>query len=168
MEKIESADVGTYRINCFTSKCFFFTFAINLILLHFLIGHFGNIYWTWFFYWTFNWRLCLKSMLFCVIIANLTRFLNWHVSGAFFTLGGFQLPFYVMGLVMLLTLPFSIYFLPKTNQSIIKRNLGTKVFVIFKIPAVFIICLVVAVSSSAWSVLEPTLVIHMQQVSYVY
>jgi len=70
-----------------------------------------------------------------------------------------------MGLVMLLTLPFSFYVLPKANHTNDhKGNLGTKVLVIFKIPAVFIICLVIAVSSSAWSVLEPTLIIHMEQV----
>lgn len=69
-----------------------------------------------------------------------------------------------MGLVMLLTLPFSIKFLPHTDNSNLKRSLGAKVFLIFKIPAVLIICMVVAVSSSAWSVLEPTLAIHMQQV----
>lgn len=80
-------------------------------------------------------------------------------------MGGFQLPFYFMGSVMLLTLPFSMKLLPKTENNNVERgSLGAKVFVIFKIPAVFIICLVVAVSSSAWSVLEPTLVIHMQQV----
>lgn len=86
-------------------------------------------------------------------------------AGALFTLGGFQLPFYFMGSMMLLTLPFSMKLLPHThNHNANRANLGAKVFVIFKIPAVFIICLVVAVSSSAWSVLEPTLVIHMQQV----
>ncbi len=89
----------------------------------------------------------------------------FFTQGALFTLGGFQLPFYIMGLVMLLTLPLSFYFLPTTNPTNNnKGNLGTKVFVIFKIPAVFIICLVIAVSSSAWSVLEPTLIIHMEQV----
>jgi hypothetical protein len=70
-----------------------------------------------------------------------------------------------MGSVMLLILPFSIFCLPETNHVYSKGNLGTKVLaIIFKIPAVFIICVVVAVSSSAWSVLEPTLVIHMEQV----
>ncbi|EFX65748.1 hypothetical protein DAPPUDRAFT_332905 [Daphnia pulex] len=105
----------------------------------------------------------------CVIMGILETFIGLGFSigpligGALFTLGGFQLPFYIMGLVMLLTLPFSFYFLPTTNPTNNKGNLGTKVFVIFKIPAVFIICLVIAVSSSAWSVLEPTLIIHMEQ-----
>lgn len=96
----------------------------------------------------------------------LNSVLIFFTQGALFTLGGFQLPFYIMGLVMLLTLPFSFYFLPTTNPTNNKGNLGTKVFVIFKIPAVFIICLVIAVSSSAWSVLEPTLIIHMEQVGF--
>ncbi|XP_046444388.1 MFS-type transporter SLC18B1-like isoform X2 [Daphnia pulex] len=105
----------------------------------------------------------------CVIMGILETFIGLGFSigpligGALFTLGGFQLPFYIMGLVMLLTLPFSFYFLPTTNPTNNKGILGTKVFVIFKIPAVFIICLVIAVSSSAWSVLEPTLIIHMEQ-----
>ncbi|XP_046446178.1 MFS-type transporter SLC18B1-like [Daphnia pulex] len=86
------------------------------------------------------------------------------LGGSLFTLGGLQLPFYIMGSVMLLILPFSIFCLPETNHVYSKGNLGTKVLaIIFKIPAVFIICVVVAVSSSAWSVLEPTLVIHMEQ-----
>lgn len=108
--------------------------------------------------------LTLIGTIIFIYISNL--FL--YISGALFTLGGFQLPFYFMGSVMLLTLPFSMKLLPKTENSNLDRgSLGAKVFVIFKIPAVFIICLVVAVSSSAWSVLEPTLVIHMQQVLFV-
>lgn len=80
-------------------------------------------------------------------------------------MGGFQLPFYVMGSVMLLTLPFTFYILPKTDHISSKENVGTKLWTIFKIPAVSIVCLVIVVSSSAWSVLEPTLVIHMEQVT---
>lgn len=87
------------------------------------------------------------------------------LQGSLFTLGGLQLPFYVMGSVMLLTLPFSIIFLPKTEHCHAKEAVGTKVLaIVFKVPAVPIICLVVAVSSCAWSFLEPTLVIRMEQV----
>lgn len=70
--------------------------------------------------------------------------------------------------MMLFTLPFSAYLLPTAEQidQNSSRNLGSKLFYIFKIPAVFIVCLVVAISSSAWSVIEPTLIIHMQQVDY--
>ncbi|KAK4020372.1 hypothetical protein OUZ56_002355 [Daphnia magna] len=86
------------------------------------------------------------------------------LGGSLFTLGGLQLPFYVMGSVMLLTLPFSIIFLPKTEHCHAKEAVGTKVLaIVFKVPAVPIICLVVAVSSCAWSFLEPTLVIRMEQ-----
>ena len=86
------------------------------------------------------------------------------VGGAFYTLGGFQLPFYVLGTVMLMTLPFNIWMLPSPKQGI-HQNMVPTFLMIFKIPAVFIVCLTVAVSSSAWSVLEPTLVIHMKQVN---
>jgi hypothetical protein len=92
-------------------------------------------------------------------------FFLYSLQGSLFTLGGLQLPFFIMGSVMLSTLPFSILCLPKTSHIYSKGNLGIKVLaIIFKVPAVFIICIVVAVSSSAWSVLEPTLVIHMEQV----
>ncbi|KZS13028.1 Synaptic vesicular amine transporter [Daphnia magna] len=79
--------------------------------------------------------------------------------------GGFQLPFYVMGSVMLLTLPFTFHILPKANHINNMGHLGTKLLTIFKMPVVSIVCLVIVVSSSAWSVLEPTLVIHMKQLA---
>ncbi len=86
------------------------------------------------------------------------------LSGALYTLGGFQLPFYVLGSVMILTIPFNLWILPASEDGRGAEKMGMKAFTVFKMPAVIIICLVVAVSSSAWSVLEPTLVIHMQQV----
>jgi len=86
-----------------------------------------------------------------------TDFLNYiyvnlffiYCVGSLYTLGGFQLPFYVLGALMLVTLPFNLSLLPAT-QPTLQKNLGSKVLLIFKIPAVFIVCLVVAVSSSAW------------------
>ncbi|XP_057380318.1 MFS-type transporter SLC18B1-like [Daphnia carinata] len=87
------------------------------------------------------------------------------IGGALFTLGGFQLPFYVMGSVMLLTLPFTFHILPKMGHINNNGHHGTKLLTIFKIPAASIVCLVIVVSSSAWSVLEPTLVIHMEQLA---
>lgn len=87
-----------------------------------------------------------------------------------YTLGGFQLPFYVLGGIMSLMLPFNLYVLPSPSagqpedDAVDGRNKEpkSKVWSLLKNPAVILVCLVVTVSSSAWSVLEPTLVIHMR------
>lgn len=65
---------------------------------------------------------------------------------------------------MSLTLPLNLWVLPATDEEDIHEKSGARMLSLFKSPAVVLICLVVTVSSSAWSVLEPTLVIHMQQV----
>ena len=65
---------------------------------------------------------------------------------------------------MILSIPFNLWILPASEDGRGAEKMGMKAFTVFKMPAVIIVCLVVAVSSSAWSVLEPTLVIHMQQV----
>ena len=66
---------------------------------------------------------------------------------------------------MLLTIPFNLCLLPSTDLSIHHRT-GPRFLAIFKNPAVLIVCLVIIVSSSAWSVLDPTLIIHMAQVVF--
>ena len=88
------------------------------------------------------------------------------VGGAIYTVGGFRLPFYTLGVIIISTLPFSVYMLPSPEQWVAPSVKGPKLYKIFKNPAVCIVCLVIVASSSAWSVLEPTLVIHMKQVNY--
>ena len=65
---------------------------------------------------------------------------------------------------MVATLPLNLCLLPsRTQHDVDDGRSKASVVTIFRQPSVMIVCLVVAVSSSAWSVLEPTLVIHMKE-----
>ena len=85
------------------------------------------------------------------------------IGGALYSLGDFSMPFFVLGALMLTSLPFGIGLLPETDHTVEQKS-APSFLAIFRSPSVLIVCLVITVSSSAWSVLDPTLAIHMKQV----
>ena len=89
--------------------------------------------------------------------------------------GGYKLPFYAFGTIVLLCLPFNWYFLENINQtdnsddSKESSSNGSEVELIkttywglIRIPKIFVICMVVVVMSLAQSYLEPTFEPHLR------
>lgn len=126
-----------------------------------------------------------------IIYDNISRFLLLQF-------GGFPLPFYLLGVFMLLLTPFYFYSLPalsseyeSTYEGFIKR-IGTNLrifisimyiffyagsrparhpgslFKLIQIPSMLVIFLIIVVSSNAWSFLDPTLEPHLRQVRAIH
>lgn len=88
------------------------------------------------------------------------------VGGLLYSLGGFQTPFYVLGVAMIAIIPINCILLPQVDES--EFSVGDKsasVFKLIKIPAVMVTGLIVVVVSSAWAFLDPTLEPHLRQFS---
>ncbi|XP_065200984.1 MFS-type transporter SLC18B1-like [Planococcus citri] len=85
-------------------------------------------------------------------------------GGFMYAFGGFSLPFYCLGLFMLLMMPLYFHYLPALNSNRPARHPGS-FFKLVKIPAILVIFLVIVVSSNAWSFLDPTLEPHLRKLN---
>ncbi|KAF2882673.1 hypothetical protein ILUMI_23497 [Ignelater luminosus] len=84
------------------------------------------------------------------------------VGGMLYSVGGFDLPFFVLGVTMILVIPLTIYLLPPINDVAVSGK-GQSVFKLIKVPAVAVTSLIVVVASSTWAFLDPTLEPHLRQ-----
>ncbi|XP_022187825.2 MFS-type transporter SLC18B1 isoform X1 [Nilaparvata lugens] len=84
------------------------------------------------------------------------------IGGILYSVGGFGLPFFVLGTVMILVVPFNYWFLPSFSGGKSETSSGS-FWNLIKIPSVFIIGLIVVMSSNIWSFLDPTLEPHLRQ-----
>ncbi|OQV14427.1 MFS-type transporter SLC18B1 [Hypsibius exemplaris] len=84
------------------------------------------------------------------------------LGGALFTLGGFKLPFFVVGSMMLLTVPLNIWLLPTQRHVVTKPKKGSQ-SKFFKNPSVYVVCFTILVIASVWGFLDPTLQPHLLQ-----
>ncbi|GLV34398.1 hypothetical protein CBL_00325 [Carabus blaptoides fortunei] len=84
------------------------------------------------------------------------------IGGILFSLGGFGLPFYIVGLVSLVFIPLNSWLLPPSTRSLTNRKSGS-IIQLIKIPGVIITGLVIITVSITWTFLEPTLEPHLRQ-----
>ncbi|XP_077293824.1 MFS-type transporter SLC18B1-like [Arctopsyche grandis] len=84
------------------------------------------------------------------------------IGGLLYSVGGFGLPFYVLGIAMIAIIPINLYLLPAQEDCAIETKSGSLLELI-KVPAVVITGLVIVVVSNTWAFLDPTLEPHLRQ-----
>ncbi|XP_012263079.1 MFS-type transporter SLC18B1-like isoform X2 [Athalia rosae] len=86
------------------------------------------------------------------------------IGGLLYSIGGFGLPFYVLGGILVAIAPINFCLIPSADNSIRPIRRGSR-FKLLKLPAVLVIGSVVVIASSTWSFLDPTLEPHLRQYS---
>ncbi|XP_044750167.1 MFS-type transporter SLC18B1-like isoform X2 [Coccinella septempunctata] len=84
------------------------------------------------------------------------------IGGFLYSLGGFTLPFLVLGITMAITVPLNLLFLPSVEECNMSSK-STSFFKLIRIKEVLVIGLVVVFASSTWAFLDPTLEPHLRQ-----
>ncbi|KAL1124503.1 hypothetical protein AAG570_001129, partial [Ranatra chinensis] len=82
------------------------------------------------------------------------------IGGFLYSIGGFGLPFYLLGALMIIIIPTNWNTLPAISGSG-KGTQHASFAKLFKIPAVSIIGAIIIVASNTWSFLDPTLEPHL-------
>ncbi|XP_026466940.1 MFS-type transporter SLC18B1-like [Ctenocephalides felis] len=86
------------------------------------------------------------------------------IGGFLYSLGGFGLPFYAVGILTLFVVPVTMCLLPHNND-LGKTSKPGSLLLLAYCPGVLMTGLVVIVASSAWGFLDPTLEPHLRQFS---
>ncbi|CAG4923954.1 unnamed protein product [Colias eurytheme] len=86
------------------------------------------------------------------------------IGGLLYSIGGFGLPFYSLGVVMVLTVPINMIFLPDCEEYV-SGSKTASILRLFKIPSIIITGLVIVIVSNTWAFLDPTLEPHLRQFS---
>jgi predicted MFS family arabinose efflux permease len=84
------------------------------------------------------------------------------LGGVLYSLGGFSMPFFVLGVTMILFVPLNIWLLPVVEDCNV-TNRPPSICRLIKVPTVVITGLVVVIVSSSWAFLDPTLEPHLRQ-----
>lgn len=84
------------------------------------------------------------------------------IGGVLYSLGGFQLPFFVLGVAMIAVTPINVLLLPPVNDFVVGTG-GGSILKLLKVPAVIITSIVIIVISSIWAFLDPTLEPHLRE-----
>lgn len=84
------------------------------------------------------------------------------IGGALYSVGGFGLPFYILGSCVLLTFPVC-WFIMKDIQVQAKETRTESYFTLLRIPQVIIVSIILVVGSQSQGFVEPTLEPHMRQ-----
>ncbi|CAB3369675.1 Hypothetical predicted protein [Cloeon dipterum] len=84
------------------------------------------------------------------------------LGGVLYSVGGFGLPFYTLGIVMVFFVPINIYLLPAAEANEPRQKAGS-ILEVLRVPSVVVIGLVVIVSAANWGLLDPTLEPHLRQ-----
>ncbi|KAM3966487.1 uncharacterized protein ACR2FA_012028 [Aphomia sociella] len=84
------------------------------------------------------------------------------IGGLLYSIGGFGLPFYSLGIVMVFTVPIN-YFLLTDCEEYVYGSKTASILQLFKIPSIIITGLVIVVVSNTWAFLDPTLEPHLRQ-----
>ncbi|CAG7818533.1 unnamed protein product, partial [Allacma fusca] len=84
------------------------------------------------------------------------------IGGLLYDWGGYGLPFYSLGVVMLITIPMNMYLLPSSDfENYSPPAVGT--WKLIKLPPVIVVCAVIVVVSNTWGFLDPTLEPHLRE-----
>ncbi|XP_047028533.1 MFS-type transporter SLC18B1-like [Helicoverpa zea] len=84
------------------------------------------------------------------------------IGGLLYTIGGFGLPFYTLGVIMVLTVPIN-FFLLTDCEEYVSGSKTASIIGLFKIPSIIITGLVIVIVSNTWAFLDPTLEPHLRQ-----
>lgn len=86
------------------------------------------------------------------------------IGGLLYSLGGFGLPFYSLGVIMVAFVPINFFLLPAESGFGVNQSSGS-LWQLLKVPSVLVTGLVVVVGSNTWGFLDPTLEPHLRQFS---
>ncbi|CAG9575981.1 unnamed protein product [Danaus chrysippus] len=84
------------------------------------------------------------------------------IGGLLYSIGGFGLPFYSLGIVMVLTVPINFCLLTDCDEYV-SGSKTASIMRLFKIPSIIITGLVIVIVSNTWAFLDPTLEPHLRQ-----
>ncbi|KAL4715239.1 hypothetical protein ACJJTC_007821 [Scirpophaga incertulas] len=84
------------------------------------------------------------------------------IGGLLYTIGGFGLPFYTLGVIMVVTVPINFFLLTDCEEYAIGSK-SLSMLGLFKIPSIIITGLVIVIVSNTWAFLDPTLEPHLRQ-----
>ncbi|XP_075983718.1 uncharacterized protein LOC142981589 [Anticarsia gemmatalis] len=84
------------------------------------------------------------------------------IGGLLYSIGGFGLPFYTLGVIMVLTVPIN-FFLLTDCEEYVSGSKTASIFGLLKIPSIIITGLVIVIVSNTWAFLDPTLEPHLRQ-----
>ncbi|XP_072935829.1 MFS-type transporter SLC18B1-like [Epargyreus clarus] len=84
------------------------------------------------------------------------------IGGLLYSIGGFGLPFYSLGVVMVLTVPINFFLLTDCGEYV-SGSKTASILRLFKIPSIVITGLVIVIVSNTWAFLDPTLEPHLRQ-----
>ncbi|GLG93155.1 Vesicular acetylcholine transporter [Gryllus bimaculatus] len=83
-------------------------------------------------------------------------------GGFLYSIGGFELPFYTLGVLMVLIVPINFCLLPAGDASSLNKSSGS-LSQLLRLPSVIIISMVIVVASNTWGFLDPTLEPHLRE-----
>ncbi|XP_063834249.1 MFS-type transporter SLC18B1-like [Ostrinia nubilalis] len=84
------------------------------------------------------------------------------IGGLLYSIGGFGLPFYTLGIVMVLTVPINFFLLTDCQEFSVGSK-SASIMKLFRIPSIIITGLVIVIVSNTWAFLDPTLEPHLRQ-----
>ncbi|XP_069676364.1 MFS-type transporter SLC18B1-like [Periplaneta americana] len=84
------------------------------------------------------------------------------LGGVLYSVGGFGLPFYTLGILMVVIVPVNLCLLPPGDACNVEKKSGSLLELI-QIPSVIMISLVIVVISNTWGFLDPTLEPHLRE-----
>ncbi|XP_039745172.1 MFS-type transporter SLC18B1-like [Pararge aegeria] len=84
------------------------------------------------------------------------------IGGLLYSIGGFGLPFYSLGIIMVLTVPINYCLLTDCGEYV-SGSKTASIVKLFKIPSIIITGLVIVIVSNTWAFLDPTLEPHLRQ-----
>ncbi|KAG7304378.1 hypothetical protein JYU34_011318 [Plutella xylostella] len=84
------------------------------------------------------------------------------IGGLLYSIGGFGLPFYTLGIIMIATVPINHCLLTETEEYVTGSKSGS-ILKLFKIPSIIITGFVIVIVSNTWAFLDPTLEPHLRQ-----
>lgn len=84
------------------------------------------------------------------------------LGGILFSVGGFGLPFYTLGVLMVTIVPVNLCLLPSGDACNMEKKTGSLLELI-QVPSVIMISLVIVVISNIWGFLDPTLEPHLRE-----
>ncbi|XP_065574100.1 MFS-type transporter SLC18B1-like isoform X2 [Artemia franciscana] len=86
------------------------------------------------------------------------------IGGLLYSVGGYELPFLVLGGCILISIPIGCCLLPSLNgekDERLEQNIGF--WKVISYPGVLMVCLIIAATSAAWGAIDPTLSIHLHE-----
>lgn len=85
------------------------------------------------------------------------------IGGTLYAVGGYKLPFFLLGAFMILMVPINMCLLPFDDTGAVVRS--GSMMQLLKLPPVLVLSLIIIVQASAWAFLDPYLEPHLEEFS---